>query len=101
MPRSRPRSWRDARPDLVSRAGRTLRRDSSPPTKRCRAAHAAALAEAALVVADAVREVYASAKRARGVLDYDDLIAETLQLLERRDAAAWVLYKLDGGIDQS
>ena len=38
-------------------------------------------------------------KRARGALDYDDLIAETLRLLEARDAAAWVLYKLDGGLD--
>ena len=63
-----------------------------------RAAHAAALAEAALVVADAVRDEYARAKRARGALDYDDLIVKTQGLLERSDAAAWVLYKLDGGI---
>ncbi|HEY3639124.1 MAG TPA: 3'-5' exonuclease, partial [Rhizomicrobium sp.] len=32
-------------------------------------------------------------------LDYDDLIAETLRLLEKREAASWVLYKLDGGLD--
>ncbi|MBV9992945.1 MAG: double-strand break repair helicase AddA [Alphaproteobacteria bacterium] len=64
-----------------------------------RAAQAAALAEAMLIVADAVRDIYASMKRARGVLDYDDLIAETLKLLERGDAAQWVLFKLDGGLD--
>ena len=64
-----------------------------------RAAHAAMLAEAALVVVDAVRQEYALQKRARGVLDYDDLITATRTLLERSEAAAWVLYKLDGGID--
>jgi len=67
--------------------------------ERCRAARAAALAEATLVVADAVRRVYASEKTARGVLDYDDLIALSLRLLEKRDASAWVLFKLDGGLD--
>jgi len=64
-----------------------------------RAAYAAGLAEAALVVADAVRREYAQLKRSRGALDYDDLIDETLKLLKRSDAALWVLYKLDGGID--
>ncbi|MEJ1970635.1 MAG: double-strand break repair helicase AddA [Rhizomicrobium sp.] len=64
-----------------------------------RAAHAAALAEAALTLADAVRGEYARAKRTRGVLDYDDLIVKTQILLERSDAAAWVLFKLDGGIE--
>ncbi|HXM00750.1 MAG TPA: UvrD-helicase domain-containing protein, partial [Rhizomicrobium sp.] len=67
--------------------------------ERCRAAHAASLAEAALTLAMAAGEEYAKAKRARGALDYDDLIAQTLRLLDKTDAAAWVLYKLDGGID--
>jgi ATP-dependent helicase/nuclease subunit A len=44
-------------------------------------------------------ERYARAKRRRGALDYDDLIVATRRLLERADSAAWVLYKLDGGID--
>jgi ATP-dependent helicase/nuclease subunit A len=42
---------------------------------------------------------YAAAKRRRAALDYDDLIVATRQLLERAESAAWVLYKLDGGID--
>jgi len=67
--------------------------------ERVRAAKAASLAEAALVLADAVRADYAREKRSRGVLDYDDLIAETLRLLEKKAAAAWVLYKLDGGLE--
>ncbi|AQS87474.1 DNA helicase II [Neoasaia chiangmaiensis NBRC 101099] len=41
---------------------------------------------------------YARDKTARGLVDYDDLIAATRDLL-REPGAAWVLYKLDGGID--
>jgi ATP-dependent helicase/nuclease subunit A len=37
-------------------------------------------------------------KNARGALDFDDLIAATVALFARHDAA-WVLYKLDAGID--
>jgi ATP-dependent helicase/nuclease subunit A len=64
-----------------------------------RAAHAAQLTRAALTLIEAMREEYALLKRLRGALDYDDLIARTQGLLERGDTAAWVLYKLDGGID--
>ncbi len=42
---------------------------------------------------------YDRAKRRRAALDYDDLIIATRRLLEGGDSAAWVLYKLDGGID--
>jgi ATP-dependent helicase/nuclease subunit A len=42
---------------------------------------------------------YDAAKRRRAALDYDDLIVTTRRLLESRESAAWVLYKLDGGID--
>lgn len=67
--------------------------------QRCRSARAAALALSALTLAEAAHGEYSRAKSARGVLDYDDLIVETLRLLERREAAGWVLYKLDGGLD--
>jgi ATP-dependent helicase/nuclease subunit A len=42
---------------------------------------------------------YARTKRRRAALDYDDLIVATRRLLESAASAAWVLYKLDGGID--
>ena len=42
---------------------------------------------------------YEAAKRARAALDYDDLILRVKQLLAGDHAAAWVLYKLDGGIE--
>ncbi len=67
--------------------------------EQCRAAKAAALAHAALILANAMRETYARAKRFRGLLDYDDLISQTLHLLDSRPDAAWVLFKLDGGLD--
>ena len=38
-------------------------------------------------------------KDARALLDYDDLIARSAALLTQDGGAAWVLYKLDGGID--
>ncbi len=87
-----------ARPDLLNYLQDLERRVCAAEEKR-RAAHAAALCDAALTVADAVRDLYTAEKRARGALDYDDLITETLKLLERGETAAWVLYKLDGGLD--
>ncbi len=49
-------------------------------------------------VADEVMALYAQAKRQRGLLDFDDVIRRT-NLLLLRSSSAWVLYKLDGGID--
>lgn len=42
---------------------------------------------------------YAKAKEHRGWLDFDDLILKTRALLSNSTVAAWVLYKLDGGLD--
>ena len=66
-------------------------------------------ARAAIVVRDAtcalvrlgerlLRE-YASAKRLKGVLDFEDLVLTTLALLRQPGVAPWVLFKLDGGLD--
>ena len=88
----------DARPDLLTWLT-DLQSQFCNTAERHRNARAASLAEAALVLADAVRRDYAAAKTRRGVLDYDDLIVKTRDLLERQGAAQWVLYKLDGGID--
>ena len=41
---------------------------------------------------------YERLKAKRGVLDYDDLINRTNRLLDRSDAAQWVAWKLDNGI---
>lgn len=43
--------------------------------------------------------IYEAAKAARGFLDFDDLITRAKLLLTNPDVAAWVLFRLDGGID--
>jgi ATP-dependent helicase/nuclease subunit A len=63
---------------------------------------AAALLEATSAVvrlAGAILETYGRHKRSRAVLDYEDLIAHSIDLLERPGVAPWVLFKLDGGLD--
>jgi ATP-dependent helicase/nuclease subunit A len=52
-----------------------------------------------LALADAVRGEYEQRKREKVALDYDDLIVKAQNLLSRAEAAAWVLFKIDGGID--
>ncbi len=43
--------------------------------------------------------LYEQAKSARGWLDFDDLITRAKGLLTDPSVAAWVLFRLDGGID--
>ncbi len=50
-------------------------------------------------VVERISASYAEAKAARAALDFDDLIALTLILLTGKNAADWVLYKLDQGLD--
>ncbi|MBB4284988.1 double-strand break repair helicase AddA [Roseospira goensis] len=67
--------------------------------ERRRAAAVAEATGALLTVADAYLRALDAQKVARALLDFDDLIHHTRVLLERSDGAAWVLYKLDGGLD--
>ncbi len=46
-----------------------------------------------------VIEAYEAEKRRRGLVDFEDLILATRDLLADPAAAPWVLFKLDGGID--
>jgi ATP-dependent helicase/nuclease subunit A len=52
----------------------------------------------ALVLADAYLTAYRIEKEMVGGLDFADLIEKTVKLTAHAPAAAWVLYKLDGGI---
>ncbi|GAN60858.1 double-strand break repair helicase AddA [Acetobacter cibinongensis] len=63
-----------------------------------RARGLARLGVALLQNAAPVAALYATRKTQRGLVEYDDLIRRTLGLL-REPGAAWVMYKLDGGID--
>jgi ATP-dependent helicase/nuclease subunit A len=53
----------------------------------------------ALTLALTYAELYEGAKTASGGLDFGDLIGRTHDLLTVKADAAWVLYKLDGGIE--
>ena len=52
-----------------------------------------------LLLAEAHARLYDQAKAAKGALDFGDLVARTVDLLTEKASAAWVLYKLDGGIE--
>jgi ATP-dependent helicase/nuclease subunit A len=43
--------------------------------------------------------IYEARKREQGAYDFDDLISRASSLLREKPDAAWVLFKLDGGID--
>jgi ATP-dependent helicase/nuclease subunit A len=49
--------------------------------------------------ADQIVGRYEAEKRRLGRYDYDDLITRTLSMFNELEHAAWVLYKLDGGLD--
>lgn len=52
-----------------------------------------------LQLADKITTSYERQKALRSGLDYQDLIERTAKLLTTRQDAAWVLYKLDQGLD--
>jgi ATP-dependent helicase/nuclease subunit A len=54
--------------------------------------------QALLVIATAVAANYRREKQERGLLDYDDLIDKTLEMLDRV-SSGWVHFKLDRGVD--
>ncbi len=58
-----------------------------------------AATRAALTLAARLTEDYEELKRRRSLLDFEDLIARTADLLTRDGVGAWVHYKLDQGID--
>ncbi|WP_313388283.1 double-strand break repair helicase AddA, partial [Rhodospirillum rubrum] len=67
--------------------------------ERLRAATTAQASEALLTLVGAMLKDYQRRKRALGRMDYEDLILAARRLLAGDGAAAWVLFKLDGGLD--
>lgn len=65
---------------------------------RARSAGVATATAALLTLADALLGAYDRLKAGRALLDYDDLILAAGRLLAR-ERVAWVLFKLDGGLD--
>jgi ATP-dependent helicase/nuclease subunit A len=67
---------------------------------QCRAIKLAAASDGLVRLAAPVLAGYAAAKGRRGLLDYHDLIGRTRALLGNPEiGSAWVLFKLDGGLD--
>src|SRR3954468_20263246 len=69
-----------------------------PLIERRRAVVARDRTEALLHIATAAAANYRREKQERGLLDYDDLIDKTLEMLDRV-SSGWVHYKLDRGVD--
>ncbi|MFV2092077.1 MAG: double-strand break repair helicase AddA, partial [Hyphomicrobiales bacterium] len=89
---------RDTRPDLAEWTEAELVR-AGDLQRQLAIAQTLAATRAAMVLGHRVVIAYEAAKRAKTLLDYDDLIHKAGQLLSQSTDAQWVLYKLDGGID--
>jgi ATP-dependent helicase/nuclease subunit A len=90
----------------VRKALGSLEEDFDAFMARVEAAHDAKMAQRAAEktaalhgFAGAFLPIYEARKAARGLLDFDDLITKARALLTDPSLAAWVLYRLDGGID--
>lgn len=89
---------REAEPALTQQL-RDARDQFANLTSKCRALDVIAATAALMRLADAVLTHYRSLKARRAALDFEDLIRHTAGLLRTSEAAQWVLYKLDGGLD--
>ncbi|MDT2019852.1 double-strand break repair helicase AddA [Methylocella sp. CPCC 101449] len=69
-----------------------------PLLEKHKAARCVERSQALLELLNAILLRYRNLKTAQGKLDFADLIERTMMLLDR-SSAAWVLYKLDNGID--
>ncbi len=67
--------------------------------ERCETAEIAGTTAAVLIVSHHLIDRYSARKKLQAILDYDDLVNETLNLLQRPGIAPWILYKLDEGLE--
>ncbi|MDX2101561.1 MAG: double-strand break repair helicase AddA [Alphaproteobacteria bacterium] len=87
-----------AQPDLVAWVERETDAVERALDQRQRA-ETLVNSRAAARLTSVVLSRYQQLKRQRVALDFDDLILATRQVLTTRGGAAWVLFKLDGGLD--
>ncbi len=88
----------DANPDIADAVAAEAERLQAIRERRS-AAELYAASSALARLASALLDEYARVKAARALLDYDDLVLKTRDLLLRPGVAPWVLFKLDGGLD--
>ena len=89
---------RTKHPALADSLAHLMRAVESARPRRLALA-AFARSEALHRFARAFLDRYEARKRGRGMLDFDDLIDRARALLSRSETAAWVLWRLDGGLD--
>lgn len=85
-------------PDLLERLDTLMGRVEAARAQRC----ALMAMDRTLTLhrfAEVFLPLYEERKAARGWLDFDDLISRASSLLTDAGVAAWVLFRLDGGID--
>lgn len=88
----------DAEPDYPELAARIADSCSELLNLRAQVAYADLIAQG-LYAGRAYAMAYAEAKRHAGAVDFDDLIARTVELLTVTDMAEWIRYKLDQSTD--
>jgi ATP-dependent helicase/nuclease subunit A len=93
-PRSLAKGQAPVDPEYADLAARLHGTCADLLSLRVRAAYADLLADALTVGRDYARG-YAVAKRRRGLVDFDDLIATTVKLLDTPGIGDWVRFKLD------
>ena len=92
------RSVKDFWPDLAERFEQEIAR-LKILLDRIKAAECVETTAAMVQLADATISEYERLKTGRGALDFEDLIVRTARLLSQSEAARWVQYKLDRGLD--
>src|SRR5690606_7875938 len=88
---------RDQRPDLAELLAEEQERVAGLDGELA-ALNLVARSEAVLEIVAAIAGRYEQHKRARSLLDFDDLVEKLADLFETQ-SADWVRYKLDAGID--
>jgi ATP-dependent helicase/nuclease subunit A len=91
------KKFADKNPAIASLFDAESRR-LEPLIERRRAVTTRDRTQALLAIATAAAANYRREKQERGLLDYDDLIDKTLEMLDRV-SSGWVHYKLDRGVD--
>ena len=99
--------WPEKKQFYLTNAGtiRVARKEDShaleawETNERLKAFQVTQATEILLKIAFRVVEKYNALKNQNALLDYTDLIEKTKTLLLNSDMTAWVLYKLDGGLD--
>lgn len=68
-------------------------------TQKLKGLKVAELTKSLVTIVHEILDIYAEIKRHRGLMDYNDLITKTYELLQKQDFRDWVRLKLDGSID--